>query len=102
MEDLHGAWCTMVSELRASECSNSEGSSLESGGTGDQNPRVTDMFAFIPHHGVGMGCLAIALVFFFPDLDSDSCLDIASGLGGKGLIVNSLLELFPSKSNLKN
>ena len=92
MEDLHGAWCKWVSELRASECSDSEGSSLESGGTGDQVVSVTELGALIPLGGVRMGCLAIALVCFFPDLDSDSFLGIASGLGGKGLIVNSLLE----------
>lgn len=92
MEDLHGAWCILVSELRASECSDSEGSSLESGGTGDQVPSVTELGAFIPFSGVGNGGIAYALVCFSPDLDSDSLLGIASGLGGKGLIVNSLLE----------
>ena len=92
MEDLHGAWCCMVSELRASECSNGEGSSLEGGGTGDQVVSVTEFGAFIPFSGVGMGGSAFALVCFSPDLDGDSLLGIASGLGGKGLIVNSLLE----------
>lgn len=92
MEDLHGAWCKWVSELRASECSDSEGSSLESGGTGDQPVSVTEFGALIPLGSVALGRFAIALVCFLPDLDSDSCLGIASGLGGKGHIVNSLLE----------
>ena len=92
MEDLHGASCCMVSELRASECGDSEGSSLESGGTGDQVVFVTEFGAFIPLGGVGLGWFVFALGCFSPDLDSDSLLFIASGLGGKGLIVNYLLE----------
>jgi hypothetical protein len=83
----------MVSELRASECSDSEGSSLESGSTGDQVVFVTEFGAGIPLSGVGLGCIAIALGLFSPDLDSDSLLGIASGLRGKGLIVNYLLEV---------
>merc|ERR1719284_145932 len=92
IKDLHGASCKRVSELRGSECGDSEGSSLEGGGTGDQVVVVTEFGAGIPLGRVGMVCFAFALVCFSPDLDSDSCFGIASRLLGKGLIVNSLLE----------
>jgi len=82
----------MVSELRASECGDSEGSSLESGGTGDQVVIVTEFGAFIPLGGVALVCIVIALGCCSPDLDSDS-LGIASRLRGKGLSVNFLLEV---------
>lgn len=84
----------MVSELRASECGDSEGSSLEGGGTGDQVVFVTELGALVPLGGVGLGCFVIALGCFSPDLDSDSLLGIASRLRGKGLIVNYLFEVF--------
>jgi hypothetical protein len=87
----------MVSELRASECGDSEGSSLESGGTGDQVVIVTEFGAFIPLGGVALVCIVIALGLFKPDLDSDS-LGIARRLRGKGLSVNFLLEV--SNDNL--
>ena len=61
MEDLHGAWCKWVSELRAGECSESEGSTLESGGTGDPVVMVTELGAFIPLGRESLVWLALAL-----------------------------------------
>ena len=82
----------MVSELRAGKCNDSDGSSLESGGTGDQVVFVTELRAFFPWGSVGYLCFAIA-ASIVPDLDSDSSLSIASGQSGEGSFVNSLGEL---------